>query len=251
MMLKIPPTVVFGMALGLMLGACRSMDTSFAQQNERFSRQYPAGDVTSLRVASSSGDVIIRGGDNEQASVVASTTGDCKVEATLRHGEIGVVLHDKQFWSRCRGTLNIEVPHKLAVDAASGSGNLTIADISGSLSLRTGSGDVRASGEIAQLVVKTGSGDVQLTGLHGPAIVTAGSGNVSLTYAVLPEGALRIEQGAGDVRIVVPHGPVLTQVQAGSGKIDNQAGTDPGARFAVRGSIGAGDLHILLPSSGV
>jgi hypothetical protein len=167
---------------------------------ERHDEDASFGDeVQSLSIDVGSGDVTLRGGDVALVTVTARIEGPSNHLAhTVTDGHLA--LSDACHEDPCSVDITATLPSGVPVDLHTGSGDVTIDDMLGTLSLHTGSGDIEGwdlGG--ADLVADTGSGDVDL-GVADPAErvqVHTGSGDVALD---VPSGSydLRIETGSGD-----------------------------------------------------
>ncbi|MGH9451332.1 MAG: DUF4097 family beta strand repeat-containing protein [Terriglobia bacterium] len=104
------------------------------------------------------------------------------------------------------------------VKAVTGSGNLKIADIQDELTATTGSGDIRAESIKGEVHLRTGSGTVRAIGVGGAFYVSTGSGDV--TVQDNNGGSGRVSTGSGNVRLTGVNGSL--RVGAGSGDITAQ-----------------------------
>jgi putative adhesin len=133
----------------------------------------------------------------------------------------------------CSFDFHAVVPEGKQALISTGSGNVTLASLSGPVIAGTGSGDIRAenlpdavsmqtgSGDIsgatvsgAKVTLKTGSGDISITGLTGAHVIaSAGSGDITLTFTKVPD-RVRVDNGSGNVTLVLPPGSTPYQVNA-------------------------------------
>lgn len=129
---------------------------------------------------------------------------------------------------------NISAP----VSAEAGSGSVTLDNIGGSAKVETGSGSIRADGVAGDfrgstgsggiyllqtapgdVVVSTGSGSSELKGIVGSLRARAGSGGVKIDGRM--DGDWRINTGSGSVRIALPEDAAFDlQAESSSGGID-------------------------------
>jgi hypothetical protein len=119
---------------------------------------------------------------------------------------------------QCNVNYLLTVPADVTITATSASGNVRVADITGTLLLKSDSGDVGAVNPAADVTAKSASGNVTVTGARS-GIVTASSdsGDVRLGFAVAPE-EVSADSAAGNVNVAVPAG----------GSYDVQASTAAG-----------------------
>src|SRR5215475_3285924 len=160
----------------------------------------------------------------------------------------------------CGFDFDAVVPEGKRALISTGSGNVTLAGLSGPASARTGSGDIRAentpdtvtmetgSGDIsgtavsgAQVTVKTGSGDVSIAGLTGTDVIaSAGSGDITLTFTKVPE-RVRVTNGSGNVTLVLPPGGTFYRVDAS---------TDSGDRPVITVPTSSASQHVITVTDG-
>jgi len=125
--------------------------------------------------------------------------------------------------------------------AKSGSGFLRVADVCGSLSVRTGSGDVEL-GEVrcTALTLKTGSGDArcELTEAESAHIdCLTGSGDLELLLADTVGGQIELRTGSGSVDCAI-----AAEVHEQSRR--SWSATVPGGDAHFRIVTGSGDIRI-------
>jgi hypothetical protein len=134
------------------------------------------------------------------------------------------------------GDLSVEGIHG-SVEARSGSGDMKIHDIKGSVRIATGSGDAKFEQITGERVeIETGSGDVDLRDLHSALQVRTGSGDI---YAEgEPKGDWTLHTGSGKVAIRLPADTGLdVDAHTNSGDIST------GLPVTAEGSMGHGELH--------
>jgi hypothetical protein len=100
-----------------------------------------------------------------------------------------------------------------------GSGSIEATNLMGSTTLQTGSGEVRAElGSAGDVVAGTGSGSIKLTNVQGAIKAETGSG--SLEISGQPTSPWKLETGSGDVSLQVGSGARFTlDAQTGSGSV--------------------------------
>jgi hypothetical protein len=100
-----------------------------------------------------------------------------------------------------------------------GSGSIEATNLMGSTTLQTGSGEVRAElGSAGDVVAGTGSGSIKLTNVHGAIKAETGSG--SLEISGQPTSPWKLETGSGDVSLQVGASARFTlDAQTGSGSV--------------------------------
>ena len=139
---------------------------------------------------------------------------------------------------------DVTLPRSSNINAATGSGDMTIDNVGATLKAQTGSGSVRASGIQGTATLGSGSGDVELHET-GPGDVRAetGSGSVRLQGV---NGALKASTGSGDIEV---QGNPSTEwkLSTGSGSIHMDLGS--GAKFNLVADTGSGSVNVSQPIS--
>jgi hypothetical protein len=154
----------------------------------------------------------------------------------------------------------ITTPANTMLTAESGSGDLQLSNLNGTVQAHTGSGSIRAdklgagsrletgSGSIeatnlmGSTTLQTGSGEVQAElGSAGDVVAGTGSGSIKLTNV---KGAIKAETGSGSLEISgQPTSP--WKLETGSGDVSLQVGS--GARFTLDAQTGSGSVKTDLP----
>jgi beta-lactamase regulating signal transducer with metallopeptidase domain len=136
----------------------------------------------------------------------------------------------------------IEAPADSALNAATGSGNITDTGVGQDAKLTTGSGNVTAtgieggfkiqtgSGNIAidgtgqgDAKAQTGSGNIDLKGVHGSLLAQTGSGGIRA--AGTPSSPWRLSTGSGTIELSTANAPIDLDATVGSGSISTHAAT--------------------------
>lgn len=127
----------------------------------------------------------------------------------------------------------IEAPADAALNAATGSGNITDTGVGQDAKLTTGSGNINATGMEGGFKIQTGSGNIAIESSgQGDAKAETGSGNIDLKGVL---GALQAETGSG--RIKAEGKPSSAwKLQTGSGTIELATGNAPMNLDASTGS---------------
>jgi len=154
----------------------------------------------------------------------------------------------------------ITTPANTMLTAESGSGDLQLSNLNGTVRAHTGSGSIRAdklgagsrletgSGSIeatnlmGSTTLQTGSGEVQAElGSAGDVVAGTGSGSIKLTNV---QGAIKAETGSGSLEISgQPTSP--WKLETGSGDVSLQVGGN--ARFTLDAQTGSGSVKTDLP----
>ena len=114
-----------------------------------------------------------------------------------------------------------------------GSGSIEATNLGGSTTLQTGSGDVRAQlGSAGDVVASTGSGSIKLTDVHGAVKAETGSGTLEISGQ--PTSPWKLETGSGDIALQVGSSARFTlDAHTGSGSVK----LDPPLSITMHGPI--------------
>jgi hypothetical protein len=246
----------------LLAAAALTAATAAFAADGNFDRTLNVGSSPNVSVATGSGSIRLKPGSDSQVHVVGHVhanhgwmNGD--VEARVqqiisnppitqngnditignRHGE-------NDLFRNISIDYDITLPKASNISAATGSGDLTVDNVGGTLKAQTGSGSVRASGIQGAATLGSGSGDVELS-KSGPGDVRAetGSGSVHL-HGV--NGGLKASTGSGDIEV---EGQPTTdwKLSTGSGSIQMALGN--GAKFNLVADTGSGSVNVSQPIS--
>ncbi|MFA9430483.1 DUF4097 domain-containing protein [Egicoccus sp. AB-alg2] len=140
-------------------------------------------------------------------------------------GSVAVTIHcppDSELQART-GAAGVQAQLDLAnVDVVTGSGDVTLGDVTGSVAVRVASGRVRLGRVGGALDVDTGAGALDVVSVEGGVKIRTASGAIDLGRV---GGHVKITAAAGDVRIAcADHGQLA--VTATTGNVD--IGVPPG-----------------------
>lgn len=154
----------------------------------------------------------------------------------------------------------ITTPANAMLTAESGSGDLQLSNLNGTVRAHTGSGSIRADKLGAGSRLETGSGSIEATRLMGSTTLQTGFGDVRAEFASAGDvvagtgsgsiklanvrGAMKAETGSGSLEISgQPTSP--WKLETGSGDITIQVSGIAG--FTVDAQTGSGDVKTNLP----
>ncbi|MEU6999258.1 DUF4097 family beta strand repeat-containing protein [Nonomuraea sp. NPDC046570] len=187
--------------------------------------------VATLFVESGSGDITVSETDRQGIKVVETLywRGDKPKTEHPVDGDTLTLRYkcEQRNWGSCGVNYRVEVPKGLKVKTDTGSGNLTLRDLSGELEATTGSGDIEANG---------------LAGKK--AYAETGSGGAELKYAAVPD-SVEVETGSGDVTVRLPQGSYDVTTETGSGDTSVKVTDDPKSPRKVSLKTGSGDATVL------
>lgn len=137
-----------------------------------------------------------------------------------------------------------EAPRSLDLD--SGSGDIEVRDMQGTIDAHTGSGDVAVVSVASPVAnLDTGSGNVTVESSSIQHLdVHTGSGNIGVNLGEKPS-AVALDAGSGDIDLTLPSGDYVLDAESGSGKVSMDRVT-PNAAAAERVGIstGSGDVRV-------
>ncbi len=154
----------------------------------------------------------------------------------------------------------ITTPANTMLTAESGSGDLQLSNLIGTVRAHTGSGSIHADKLGAGSRLETGSGSIEATNLMGSTTLQTGSGEVRAQLASAGDvvagtgsgsialnnvqGAIKAETGSGSLEISgQPTSP--WKLETGSGNITLQVGGN--AHFTLDAETGSGSIKTDLP----
>jgi DUF4097 and DUF4098 domain-containing protein YvlB len=168
--------------------------------------------------------------------------------------------HGNDFFRHVSIDYEVTTPSNTMLTAESGSGDLQLSNITGTVKGHTGSGSIRADKLGAGSRLDTGSGSIEANNLMGSATLETGSGEIhaQLTSA----GDVVASTGSGDIRLTSVQGAVKAEtgsgtleisgqptspwkLETGSGSISLQLGSN--AHFNLDAETGSGTVKTDLP----
>jgi hypothetical protein len=209
--------------------------------------------VHTLQLSDHSGDVVIHtgpanGGIRVQAKMtdVVSTAGHSE---TVTAGVLKIVdtCHSRGWLlNTCAVDFDIQLPPGIAVQASSGSGNVSVRGATRPVWSKTGSGDIHLLQISGPITASTGSGDITGAELSGRALQgKTGSGDISLKFIADPT-TVKAKTGSGDVIIRVPddRAGYLIGGNTGSGDRTVKVPKQPNLGRVITANTGSGDVFI-------
>ena len=218
-----------------------------------FQRTFQVSGPVDLEVLTRSGDVTVRNGPAGSVSIIGKIhvgnrwfSGDRiadvhEIEKNPPMRQSGNSIHiDYTNYHNISIDYEITTPSETVVRTRTGSGDVTLEGLRGTMDLQSGSGDFRLRELSGEVRVETGSGDVRAEKIAGPFTAHAGSGNIRLE-----------ETGGGDVSARTGSGNVELRgvkgaVRAESGSGDQRVEGTPTASWNIR--TGSGNAELRVPS---
>lgn len=223
-------------ALAIVAAAC---STGSVEADERITDTF-----TRVVVQVGAGDVTVeRTTGRSEWFATADFSGDRPAfEPRVVDGEL--IVDDGCDSADCSVLYTIRVPEGVQVTARSGSGDVTVTEIEGAVSVETGSGTVFLNTVKGLITVETGSGDIVGTRLEAAtATFEAGSGNIDVAFENII-ASLFVETGSGNVTAQLAGGPYNLDAATGSGSTDFKIDDDDTSPNVVTLKTGSGDLTV-------
>ncbi|GIH68663.1 DUF4097 family beta strand repeat-containing protein [Sphaerimonospora thailandensis] len=212
------------LGLSLALTGCR---VGFGPQ-EQATQSYDVTDkVAALEIRTGSGEVVV-GETDRQGVHVTETLRWNGERPSDGHRVDGDTLKLVYSCVNCVHSVDyrVDIPRGLAVRIDTGSGEITLRDLTGRVTASTGSGEIDARGLAGdQVSANTGSGDVKLRFGKAPQRVT-------------------VQTGSGDGQVWVPDGTYNVTTQTGSGEQKVEVAQDPSAPHTIVVKTGSGDAVV-------
>ncbi len=262
-------------------------------EGERIEQSFEVGEAPRLEIDNFAGRVTVRTGERGEIRMIAVKQGlpgsDLdRVQVEISEGASGLLIRTRKpsTLSTASVQLEITVPEDTQLDLHTGAGNtevrglrsdvkvdtgsgdVTIADLTGNLDAHTGSGSVTIDGVSGRIQADTGSGSVRISNVAGDLEAHTGSGSMevreasgrarldsgsgSLTYEGDPEGECRFETGSGSITLRLPADLNMeVDLETGSGSITVDFAVEGQSRKQeVKGTIGRGDAGSILAHTG-
>jgi Putative adhesin len=265
---KVRTSFLISFALGVAV-------TAFAADNS-FERTLSVNGPVTLRVTTGSGYIHVFPSSDKQVHIVGHVKapnswfgGDAsdtisQIVSNPPIEQAGNIIRvgsrqSEGFLRRVSIDYDIKTPGDTILTAQTGSGDVQIADISGTVKIETGSGNIRADRLGSGSKLETGSGTIQANGLAGASVLQTGSGEIHGQFSAPGDvtagtgsgsvqlknvqGGLKVETGSGSLDITgQPTSP--WKLETGSGDITLGIGN---ARFTLDAETGSGSIKSDLP----
>ncbi len=218
----------------------------------------PAG--TTLDVDTGSGSIEISAGPGREVTVVGKATVNRKpfwrrsadaeeiLEKVLAdppvelEGDCLVVgqLRDRSLRDRVRFSFRIVVPADTRIDADTGSGSISVTDITAPVEVGSGSGSLRIENIGGPVRAKAGSGSIRADKVAGEFRGSTGSGSIHLLQTA--PGDVKVSTGSGSIQLSGIDGSLKASAGSGRIKVDGQQRGD------WELGTGSGSVTVRLPA---
>lgn len=258
-------------AAAILVAMTMCLPAAFAAEKS-FDRTLSVNGPVTLRVSTGSGYIRVSPGSDNQVHIMgrvksnnswwggSSDDAVAKVAANPPIDQAGNIIrigddHGGDWGHHVSIDYEITTPANTMLVAESGSGDLQISNINGTVKghtgsgsihvdklgsgsrLETGSGSIEASNLMGSTTLQTGSGEIHAQlGSAGDVVAGTGSGSIKLENV---QGAVKAETGSGSVEISgQPTAP--WKLETGSGEISLRLGNN--ARFTLDAETGSGSV---------
>jgi hypothetical protein len=162
--------------------------TVLAQDPDHFwSKAYPVTGQPTLTLETSDAGVTFRScGDCHEVRIHVEVQGRKLSDYRLEEGQSGNEVHfsfkdlPHVGWRREQVRVTVETPTKLALQAKTSDGNVTLSGLQGDLNLTTGDGNVDLDHVAGNLRIRSGDGRVKVTDASGSIDAHTSDGNLSV-----------------------------------------------------------------------
>lgn len=216
--------------------------------------------ITTVQLASNSSDVTIKVSGDDKTTVQEERRFWLWKKGDAYSVEDGVLKLDGDCGWQCSADFVVTVPRGTKVTGENGSGDLTIAgvsgvdaqsrsgsveisDVTGDVKLDLTSGDVVVKDLTGKLDVTATSGDIEASGLKGGAVnAETTSGDVELELAEAND--VRAKGTSSDIDVTAPAGSWKVSTETRSGDVDNRLGDEPNGSNTLNAATTSGDIEL-------
>lgn len=234
-------------ALGLAAAALAISTTACSAASGSFDRTLHVSGPVTVRVATGSGYIHVMPGDPSSVHITAHIRARGPFNAQARVSRIenhppiqqsgGIIHIGRRTPNGVSIDYDITVPPSTQLTAQTGSGDLRIANIDGSVSARTGSGSIQADGLSNHIVLQTGSGSISASFDHSNDVkAQTGSGSIRLNNV---QGLLTAQTGSGSIHVSGTPSAGWN-LRTGSGSVTMDTGS---AHYSINATTGSGAIH--------
>jgi len=255
--------------------------TAASAAEGNFEKTLAVGGAPNVSVATGSGYVHVYSGPDSQVHVIGRVhvrpglfdwlggdadsrvkqiVADPPIKQSGNTITIGPKRSDSSLFNNVAIDYEITTPSGTILKAETGSGDLEIGGIEGTVNAETGSGEMKVDNIGANARLETGSGSIHAINVHGAATLQTGSGNLDLDLS--GAGDVKAQTGSGSIRIHGVSGGL--HAEAGSGNIDVAgnptdewrlesgsgsvtAHVGSAAKFSLNAETGSGSVHVDQP----
>jgi hypothetical protein len=241
-------------AAAILVAMTMCLPAAFAAEKS-FDRTLSVNGPVTLRVSTGSGYIRVSPGSDNQVHIVgrvkssdrwwAGSSDDAvaKVAANPPIDQAGNIIrvgdeHGNDWAHHVSIDYDITTPANTMLVAQSGSGDLQLSKINGTVKAQTGSGSIHADGLGSGSKLETGSGTIDANNLMGSTTLNTGSGEIRAQLG--SAGDVVAGTGSGDIKLENVQGAVKAETGSGTLEISGQ----PTAPWKLE--TGSGDIQLRL-----
>lgn len=222
-----------------------------------FDRTLSVNGPVTLHVATGSGYIHVSPGSNNQVHIVghiksndnwwnSSDDAVARIATNPPIDQAGNIIrvgdeHGNDWFHHVSIDYDITTPANTMLVAESGSGDLQLSNLNGTVKGHTGSGSIRADKLGSGSRLETGSGTIEASNLMGATTLQTGSGEIHAQLS--SAGDVVAGTGSGDIKLENVQGAV--KAETGSGTLDISG--QPTAPWKLE--TGSGDISLRLGNS--
>lgn len=263
-------------AAGVLVALALSLPTAALAAEKSFERTLSVNGAVTMRVFTGSGYIHISPGSDNQVHISgrvksnnswwggSSDDAVSKVAGNPPINQAGNIIrigdNNDDNMHHVSIDYDITTPANTMLVAESGSGDLQLSNLNGTVKAHTGSGSIAADKLGAGSRLETGSGTIEAKNLMGSSSLQTGSGEIRAEFTSAGDvvadtgsgsiklanvqGSLKAETGSGSLEISgQPTAP--WKLETGSGDISLRLGS--GAHFTLEAETGSGSVRTDMP----
>jgi len=238
-------------AAGILVAMALSLPAAAFAAEKSFDRTLTVNGPVTLHISTGSGSIHVSPGSDNQVHIVGHVKGNSNWwggssdEAVARVADnppinqAGNIItvgeqHNDDNGRHVNIDYEVTTPANTMLVAESGSGDLQLSNLKGTVRAHTGSGSINADKLGAGSRLETGSGSIEATNLMGSTTLETGSGEVRAQ--LLSAGDVVASTGSGSIKLENVQGAV--KAETGSGSLD--IGGQPTSPWKLE--TGSGDI---------
>ena len=209
-------------AIALML----ALATGFATAEEkRFEKKFPVSAGGTLALTTDVGSVTVTGGSGPEVIVSALIEGrSSDVEKfVIEAQQVGTGVEvtgkmPKSFWRFLQGSnfdvsFTISIPRNFNVRLHTAGGNVSIANVNGTIEGETSGGDVALKQSEGTANLGTSGGDIHVESVKGDLVGETSGGNIRVKTVT---GSVKVETSGGNISVEDVDGKVFAETSGGN-----------------------------------
>jgi Putative adhesin len=245
-------------AAGILVALAISRPTAAFAAEKSFDRTLTVNGPVTLHIATGSGYIHVSPGSDGQVHIVGHVKGNNNwwggsSDEAIAHvadnppiNQAGNIIsvgdqHNEEYGRHVSIDYEVTTPAATMLVAESGSGDLRLSNLNGTVRAHTGSGSISADKLGAGSRLETGSGTIEATNLMGSTTLETGSGDLRAQLA--SAGDVVASTGSGSIKLENVQGAV--KAETGSGSLE--VGGQPTSPWKLE--TGSGDITMRVGNS--